>query len=119
MKKVLWISRHEMTAAQKADLDRVMGSETRLLPWAKSVDRLEELVPLLQEADAAAAVLPLELLAKLLELAGEKPVLQAVCERILTGRTVSLPDGRQEPEVRYTHRCWQRLRRVEVETEQL
>lgn len=108
-----------MTAEQKADLDRVLGSETRLLPWTKTVDGLEALTPLLQQADAVAAVLPLELLARLLRIAGEKPVLQAVCERTLTGRTVSLPDGRREPEVRYTHRCWQRLLRVEVETEQL
>ena len=31
MKKVLWVSLHEMTAEQRADLDRVMGG-AELLP---------------------------------------------------------------------------------------
>lgn len=32
MKKVLWVSRHEMTAEQRADLDRVMGGASRSSP---------------------------------------------------------------------------------------
>ena len=65
-----------------------------------------------------AAVLPLELLPPLLKLTDEKPVLRAVCSRELTGRVVSTQDGRQEPEVRCVHRCWQQLIRVEIETRQ-
>lgn len=31
MKKVLWISRHEMTPEQRSDLDRIMGGAELLL----------------------------------------------------------------------------------------
>ena len=31
MKKVLWISRHEMTTAQLSDLERIMGGTVKLL----------------------------------------------------------------------------------------
>lgn len=86
VKQILWISRHEMTLPQRADLERVMDGPARLLPWQDTVRDIADLQPLLQKADAAAAVLPLELPAKLVEMAGEKPVLRAVCSRTLTGR---------------------------------
>lgn len=57
MKKVLWVSRHEMTAEQRADLDRVMGG-AELLPWKETVTDIAQLLPLLEQADAVAAVLP-------------------------------------------------------------
>ena len=62
MKKVLWVSRHEMTAEQRADLDRVMGG-AELLPWKETVTDVAQLLPLLEQADAVAAVLPPELAA--------------------------------------------------------
>ena len=46
MKKVLWVSRHEMTAEQRADLDRVMGG-AELLPWKETVTDVAQLLPLL------------------------------------------------------------------------
>ena len=92
MKKVLWVSRHEMTAEQRADLDRVMGG---------------------------AELLPPELLAKLLTLAGNKPVLRAVSERRATGCIRTLPDGRREQEFAYVHAGWEQLLRMDVRTRRL
>ena len=37
-KRVLWISRHTMTAAQRADLERVMGGAVELTPWTDTVE---------------------------------------------------------------------------------
>ena len=119
MKTVLWISRHEMTAAQAADLERIMGGPVHLLPWRDTVRDVSVLAPLVEEADAVAAVLPLELMARLLKLAGEKPVLQAVSERRPTGRTRATPEGGSEPEFAFVHRCWQQLVRLELETRTL
>ena len=68
MKKVLWVSRHEMTPEQRADLDRIMGG-AQLLPWQETVTDVARLAPLVRRADAVAAVLPPELLEKLLALA--------------------------------------------------
>ncbi|MCC8098980.1 MAG: hypothetical protein LIO78_02805 [Clostridiales bacterium] len=118
-KTVLWISRHTMTPDQLADLERIMGGPVRLLVWADTVSSMEELRPLLEQADAVAAVLPLEKLAQLLEMAGEKPVLQGISRRVPTGRTVQLADGRTEQEFAYVHEGWQQLLEVRVRTKRL
>lgn len=66
-----------------------------------------------------AAVLSPELLAKLLALAGDKPVLCAVSERKATGRFRTLPDGRREQEFTYVHGGWEQLLRMDVRTRRL
>ena len=116
LKRVLWVSRHEMTPEQMADLERVMGGPVELLPWRDTVREAAKLAPALKEADAAAVVLPLELLGELLPLAGEKPVFQAVSGREATGRTVTTPDGRREQEFAFVHKGWRQILRLEVET---
>lgn len=118
MKKVLWISRHEMTPEQRSDLDRITGG-AELLLWKETVTDIAKLLPLLQKADAVAAVLPPELLAELLALAGDKPVLRAVSERKATGRFRTLPDGRREQEFAYVHGGWEQLLRMDVRTRRL
>ena len=118
MKKVLWISRHEMTPEQRSDLDRITGG-AELLLWKETVTDIAKLLPLLQQADAVAAVLPPELLAELLTLAGDKPVLRAVSERKATGRFHTLPDGRREQEFAYVHGGWEQLLRMDVRTRRL
>ena len=80
---------------------------------------IQDLLPLLEQADAVAAVLPPELLAKLLTLAGKKPVLRAVSERRATGCIRTLPDGRREQEFAYVHAGWEQLLRMDVRTRRL
>lgn len=118
MKKVLWISRHEMTQEQRSDLDRITGG-AELLLWKETVTDIAKLLPPLQQADAVAAVLPPELLAELLALAGDKPVLRAVSERKVTGRFRTLPDGRREQEFVYVHGGWEQLLRMDVRSQRL
>ena len=43
MKRVLWISRHQMTAEQRSDLERVIGEAVELHPWTETVEDLEDL----------------------------------------------------------------------------
>ena len=119
MKNVLWVSRHEMTDAQLADLERIMEGPVRLLPWRDTVRDVSALTPAVEQADAVAAVLPPELTARLLRLAGGKPVLQAVSRRLPTGRTRVTPQGGQEPEFAFVHDCWQQVLRLEIETKVL
>lgn len=119
MKRVLWISRHEMTAEQRADLERVMGEEVELCPWRETVEDLVDLLPELEQSDAVAAVLPVEHLAGLVRLAGDRPVLQAVAVRTPTGRTRALPDGRREPEFSFAHGGWRQILRLELEVRDL
>ena len=99
MKKVLWISRHEMTTAQLSDLERIMGGKVELLCWKENVRNVTELMPLIEQADAIAAVLPLQMQSNLLKVAEGKPVLQAMAERVLSETERTLEDGRKEREV--------------------
>ena len=119
MKTVLWISRHEMTEAQLADLERIMGEDVRLCPWRDTVRDVSALAPAMAEADAVAAVLPLELMARLLRLTGGKPLLQAVSRRLPTGKLRATPEGGSEPEFAFVHDCWQQVLRLEIETKVL
>lgn len=64
MKTVLWISRHEMTDAQRADLERIMEGPVRLLPWRNTVRDVSALVPAVERSDAVAAVFPPGLMAE-------------------------------------------------------
>lgn len=119
MKHILWVSRHQMTTTQLADLERIMGDTVELEIWPDTVQAVEELLPLLDRADAAAVVLPVELLAQLWKLADGKPILQAVSERVPTGRVRQLDNGSCEPEFSFVHKGWQQILRIEVETQML
>lgn len=119
MKRVLWISRHQMTPFQRQDLETALGDRVELLLWTDTVGTVEELRPALDRADAVAAVLPVSLLARLWALCGEKPLLQAVSRREATGVLRTLPDGRQEEEFRFVHAGWQQICRLELETKML
>ena len=115
MKTVLWISRHAMTPDQMADLERIFG-EVRILPFRETVEDIHTLAPLVAEADVIAAVLPPELLSRLLKMADGKPVIQAISWRQPTGRMRSVPGGGEEPEFAFVHRCWQQVLKLEIET---
>lgn len=119
MKKVLWISRHEMTTAQLSDLERIMGGTVKLLCWKENVRNVTELMPLIEQADAIAAVLPLQMQANLLKVAEGKPVLQVVAERVLSETERTLEDGRKEREVQFVHKRWEQLLRIDVQTKVL
>ena len=116
MKKVLWVSRHEMTDAQFADLERGMGDRVELICQKDTIRNAKELLPQIQLADAVAVVLPLHLLPEVLSLAGGKPVLQAVAERVLADTEHTLEDGRKEKGVRFIHKHWEQVLKVEIET---
>ena len=116
MRTVLWISRHEMTPDQRRGLERFMGGEVELLPWRSTVQNIERMAPAIRQADAVAAVLPPDLLGRLLRLVGDRPLLRAVSRRVLTGRFLTLSDGRREPEFAFVHEGWEQVLRLEIET---
>lgn len=116
MKKVLGVSRHEMTPQQQVDLERVMGGTVELLLWPDTVRDISELASADQKVDVVAAVLPPDLLSRLLRIADGRPILRAVSRREPTGQMNILPDGRCEPEFAFIHDGWEQVLRIEVET---
>ena len=119
MKKVLWISRHNMTKEQIEDLQRITGEEVEIIPWRETVHSMTEIKPLIEEADLIAAVLPLDLLAALLEASGGKKVLQSVADRIPSGKLRAIAGGAVEPEFEFRHRYWQQIIKINVEVKRL
>ena len=118
-KKVLWISRHLLSQEQRADLERALCAPVQVVPWTDTVRDMEDLRPALDQADAVAAVLPMEKLAQLLRMAGPKPVLQARGERVPTGWWRTAPGGGKEPEFAFVHRGWQQILDIQVKTRAL
>jgi len=118
-KTVFWLSRHPMAGEQFCDLERVMGGPVQLLTWTDTVEDMEELRPTLEQVDAVAAVLPIEKLAQLLEVAGDKPVLQANAQRVMTGRWIVRPDGQREKETAFFHNGWRRILEVHIKAKTL
>ena len=111
MKKVLWISRHPLSKVQREELEAICGGSICLYWWRENVEDIQALEEALVGADVIAAVLPLHLMAALMPLAGERPVLVARARRTL------VDSGGAEEEVRFVHGGWQRIRRLEVELE--
>ena len=118
-KKVLWISRRPLSQELRVDLERALCAPVQVVPWTGTVEDMEDLRPALDQADAVAAVLPMEKLAQLLRMAGPKPVLQARGERVPTGRWRTAPGGGKEPEFAFVHRGWQQILDIQVKTRAL
>ena len=112
--RVLWISRHTMTKEQMADLERVMGGPVELMRWTDTVDDVRALRPLVEQADAVAAVLPVEKMEDLLEIADGRPVLLAKSGRIPTGRWMPQPNGATEREFAFRHLGWQQILQIRL-----
>lgn len=119
MKKVLWVSRHQMTPEQHADLERVMQDQVELLQYKGTLKAVDELRPFLPQVQAIAVVLPLEMIAQLMPLAGDRPVLQSVSQRIPTGRILQLADGRTEEEFAFEHNGWQQIVHLQLQLKML
>lgn len=111
MMRVLWISRHLLDERQLAGLKRFCGGTVDLRCWKDNVEDPAALADAVADADVIAAVLPIHLLAGLMELAGDRPVLVPVARRTL------IPSADGEPVVRFAHGGWQRIRRLEMELE--
>ena len=64
MKKILWVSRHQMTEEQLDDLKRIYG-EFELVKFDQTVSNVKEIIEAGKNCDILAVVLPPALLADL------------------------------------------------------
>ena len=126
MNKVLWFSRHEMTAPQIEALEAKLGvvAITQIdgtmpnvhVQFTGKIDGVDAQIPpfkeLLQGFDVVAIVAPIQLQQQILGVAGDIPVIFAESKR----ERISVPEG-QEPEFRFIFKSWKRLLEVKVVTE--
>ena len=106
MTKVLWFSRHLMQVAQMEALRNKLG-DVDITQVSKSIQRAEDIQKEIEAHDIIAVVAPPNLLAGILRIAGDKPVITAKMGRII------LPDG----SVEMPFEKWERVLRIIVEKE--
>lgn len=120
MKKVLWLSRHEMTEAQVSDLIRIYG-EVEIKKVNLNVTSWRDVVEAGDDCDVLAVVLPPAILADLTNPRNNsKPVIRAKSNRVPTGNTIVNPaTGKEETEYCFSHAGWERVVKIEVVVEAL
>lgn len=120
-KKILWLSRHDMTEEQLKDLRRIYGDDLVLKQVDATVASWKDVVAFGEDCDILAVVLPPAILSDLTNVRNNsKPVIRAKAERIDTGKTSKNPvTGKQETVYEFRHLCWERVLKVEVVTEKL
>lgn len=120
MTKVLWLSRHTMTEAQIADLNRIYG-EIEVKTFDQSVSGWKDVVEAGADCDVMAVVLPPAILADLTNPRNNtKPVIRAKANRVPTGNTIVNPaTGKEETEYRFEHAGWEKVVKIEVVVEAL
>lgn len=101
--KVLWFSRHEMTAEQISALVATVG-EITVSQIDCTIQSAYELMDEIAEADIVAVVAPIGLQAQFLQIAGDKPVIVAQTKR-------EFSDGQK---AQFVFNGWKRLKKIEV-----
>ena len=120
MTNVLWLSRHAMTEAQIADLNRIYG-KVEVKTFNQPVTGWKDVVEAGTDCDVLAVVLPPAILADLVNpFNNQKPVIRAKANRVATGKTIINPaTGREETEYRFEHAGWERILKIEIIAEML
>ena len=106
MTKVLCFSRHLMQVAQMEALRNKLG-DVDITQVSKSIQSAQDIAQEIGAHDIIAVVAPPQLLAGILKLAGDKPVITAKMGRII------LPDG----SVEMPFEKWEHVLRIIVEKE--
>jgi len=126
MVKVLWFSRHEMTAPQIEALEAKLGMVEIVqvdgtmpnvhVAFPGKLDGEDAEIPpfkeLLKGFQVVAIVAPIHLQQQILGVAGETPVIFAESKR----ERISVPEG-QEPQFNFLFKGWKRLMEVKLVTE--
>ena len=114
--KVLWFSRHTMTREQetalfvgiakhlKSDLRATTVIITQISETINNVSEIEDIV----EYDIYAIVAPIALQQQFLKIAGDKPVIMAKSERLIT----KTAEG--EDKISFVFNKWERIKKIEV-----
>ncbi|HRZ94955.1 MAG TPA: hypothetical protein P5262_00070 [Candidatus Moranbacteria bacterium] len=112
MTKVLWFSRHEMSAEQSADLKRIFGL-VEVHQVNRTISSAHELAEEIAAADVVAIVAPLPLQQQFLQIAGpDKPVLFCKNDRVMDP-----VDGTKL--LGFRHAGWFRIKEIRVIFEKL
>lgn len=110
MTKILWISRHILTLAQRTDLQRIYG-DFSIKKFDQTVSCWKDVVDAGADCDVLAVVLPPAILADSTNPRNNsKPVIRAKANRVSTEKTVINPaTGKPEAEYCFEHAGWEQV----------
>ena len=106
--RVLWFSRHEMSKEQYDALVHKLG-QIYVHQVDRTIQHASEVQEEIEWADVVAIVAPIGLQAEFLKLAGDRPVIAAVSERIITK-----DENGGESKVTFKFKEWEQLVKIEV-----
>ena len=117
-KKILWLSRHDMTDEQVNDLKRIYG-EVEITKLDKTIKTAEDILDGADNFDIFAVVLPIDLVADLFSKT-DKEIITAKSERVRLDNTVFNPaTQKEEPQYKFKHVGWDKYKDVKIEMERL
>ncbi len=118
--KILWVSRHELSASQMEDLKRIYG-EIKVKKFDQTVKSWRDVVEAGSDCEVFAVVLPPALLADLVNPRNNsKPVIRSRMQRVQTGKTIVNPaTGKEEQEVMFLHEAWEQVLKIDIVTKDL
>lgn len=110
--KILRLTRHAIVLEQLSELQRIYGSDAEIVEVSETVPNAARVVELITEhsANVVEAVLPLPLMADLLKVIGNAPVIRAITRR-------EFDAAGQKSTFVFNH--YERIVRIEVVTERL
>ena len=115
-KKILWLSRHDLTTEQASDLERIYG-DIEIKKVSVTVESAKDVVACGSDCDIFAVVLPDRVLQELIKRTN-KPIIMSVACRMFTGKYIINPaTGKHEKEYMFRHRYWERIKKFIRETE--
>lgn len=118
-KKILWVSRHDLTEEQLSDLKRIYGDDLSVTKMDKTIKSVEDILNEANDFDVLAVVLPIDLIADLFGKT-DKEIITSKSERVLLETTVyNLSTQKQEAQYKFVHKCWNRYKEVKILMEQL
>lgn len=113
MKKILWLSKHDLTNDQIEDLKKIYGN-IEITKVDMTVNDGKTVVEIGRNFDILAVVLPIHIQEQLLKLTN-KPVISCKNDRIPTGNKTD--NG--ETEYKFKHNHWFQIKSIEIQTKKL
>ena len=104
MKRILWFSRHEMTKDQRAAL-----GECEIVQINKTISSAYELKDEVERSDIVAIVAPINIQQQFLQIAGDRPVIMAINNRVLVPQ-----ENGTEDKVEFRFVKWERLIKIDI-----
>ena len=118
--RILWVSRHKMTAEQLDSLKKNYG-DIEIINADRTFTNAQEIIDFTENIDVYAVVLPTEILVDLYKLLpADKDLIIPYSKRIPTGKKVlNSSTGDYEAEYMFVHDCCKKVICAEFETEKL